>query len=677
MIDYKKELNQEQYTVVTSGGGPCLVLAGAGSGKTRTITYRVAYLLEQGILPHEILLVTFTNKAASEMKERVQILTKQAKPLQWSGTFHHIGYRILKQYAAVLGYESNFTILDSEDSRDLLKICVKAEGINRSEQRFPSTKVLQNIISYARNAETTIADVVELQHPKFEPIIDSITHIASEYQKRKVEANAMDFDDLLVNFYLLLLKSPSVQQTLSKQFRYVLVDEYQDINKVQSSIVRLLASHHQNLLVVGDDAQSIYSFRAADINNILAFEKTYKDARVFRLETNYRSTPEILALANDVINNNTSQYEKALFAQKSSFMRPEVRSFTDGREEAEYIADTVLELYNEGMKFSEMAVLFRAAYHSQSLEMELAKRDIPYEFRGGMRFFARAHIKDVLAYMRIFQNLNDTVAWSRVLNMQVGIGPASATKIYEGAKKLDTIADLSQLGSLLSARGQAGWGDLMQIWEAMQKEKTKKPSTLITAIIDSKYTDYLENEYPDYRDRLRDLEQLASFAEKEEELDRFLAESSMQEKYAAKKTNTGQGADEDQLVLTTIHQAKGLEWKAVFVMSVAAGQFPSERSMRSAKDLEEERRLFYVAITRAEQYLYITYPITAGFQNFLTGPSLFLEEINRELFLESGNSIERMTTQFLDPNDDADGITYEAFDDDRPNTGFLRSLSDL
>jgi DNA helicase-2/ATP-dependent DNA helicase PcrA len=611
------------------------------------------------------------------MKDRVSALTGGEGNLLWSGTFHHIGYRILRQYASLLGYKQNVTILDSEDSIDLLKLCMKGEGIDRKEQRFPSAKVLASIISYARNAETTIADVVDVQHPKFEPLVDTFVRIAEEYRKRKLEANAMDFDDLLVNLYLLLLKSPNVKQKFGEQFQYVLVDEYQDTNKIQSSIVREMASHHGNLLVVGDDAQSIYSFRAADIQNILSFEQHYPTARIFRLETNYRSTPEILNLANDVINKNLSQYEKALAAHKSPFMRPEVQAFTDAREEAEFIADTVLELHDEGMLFQDMAVLFRAAFHSQSLEMELSKRGIPYEFRGGLRFFARSHIKDVLSFLRIINNLEDTVAWSRVLNMQVGIGPASAEKIINAVRDITNESELTHLGSMLSARGQIGWGDFIQIWESMTSVTERTPSNLITAVIDSKYNEYLENEYPDYRDRLRDLEQLAVFAEREADLGKFLAEASMQESYAATKQSAEEDQEEDRLVLSTIHQAKGLEWNAVFVMHLAAGQFPSERSTRSASDLEEERRLFYVAVTRAEQYLYLTYPITAGFNSFLTGPSLFLEEVDRELLSESGRALGGSSTVFLDPSDDVDDITYEPMDDDMPRRSFLKNLDEL
>lgn len=673
MVDYEKELNPQQYSVVTDGDGPCLVLAGAGSGKTRTITYRVAYLLEQGIAPSEILLVTFTNKAAREMLTRVDVLTKGQGKLQWSGTFHHIGYRILKQYAPLLGYKNNFTILDSQDSRDLIKLCLKQEGIDRTERRFPSAKVVQAIVSYARNAETTIRDVLDLKYPKFLEISDVLERIAEDYHKRKVEAQAMDFDDLLVNLYLLLLREPKVKEKFASQFKYVLVDEYQDTNKIQDSIVKQFASVHKNLLVVGDDAQSIYSFRAADISNILQFEKSFIGSKIFRLETNYRSTPEILDVANDIIANNTSQYEKHLKSDKKSFTKPAVHAFVDGQEEAVFVAERILELRDEGVNLSDMAVLFRAAFHSQSLEVELTKRDIPYEFRGGVRFFERAHIKDMLAYLRILNNLDDTIAWSRVLNMQVGIGPVSAQKVIAKVRALDTSEGMGQIGAVLSARGQMGWSDFMNVWRSMLDAENREPSTLIRAVLDSKYAEFLENEHPDYRERLQDLEQLALFAERQKDLNSFLGEASLQESYMRTQAKH-EGDGDEMLILSTIHQAKGLEWDAVFVLSLAQGQFPSERSS-NPKELEEERRLFYVAATRARKFLYMTYPLSGGFTNFLQGPSVFLEELDQRLIDNNPIGGSTVWGREDDPSDDVDDITYEPID--KPTTSFLKSLDEL
>src|SRR3989339_696159 len=697
MINFDKELNSEQLRVVLEGDGPCLVLAGAGSGKTRTITYRVAYLLEKGVDPKNILLVTFTNKAAHEMIRRVQELTQGEITLPWSGTFHHIGYRILKKYAQVLGFQNNFSVLDSEDSRDMIKSCIKQEGIDRTQRRFPSPNVVQSIISYARNAEMTIHDVLELQHEQWINFEDILVSIAQEYTKRKKSANVMDFDDLLVYFHLLLLKSEDVRNKYAQQFLYVLVDEYQDTNKIQASIINLCASIHKNILVVGDDAQSIYSFRAADIQNILSFsarggsasggETVYPDAKIFKLETNYRSTPEILDVANEVIANNTKQYKKELVSVLQGFTKPEVHAFTDAGEEAEFILNRISELRDEGVPLSEIAVLFRAAFHSQQLEMRLTKEDIPYDYRGGIRFFERAHVKDILAYLRMYNNIQDTIAWSRVLNMQVGIGPAGVQKIYEkivaGGAALEPpvrTEHLRHLGSVLPARGQIGWSDFLQIWEKLNKVHNKIPSELIRAVIDSKYQEYLENEYPDYRDRMQDLEQLAVFAERymsledpSEALDRFLGEATLQESYHAQQAHDNSGGNEERLILSTVHQAKGLEWSAVFVLNVSAGQFPNDRASRG-DDLEEERRLFYVAITRAKKYLYLTYPLVSNSHSLLQGPSPFIDEINRDLIDYNTNEDD---TTFFDPSSDDDDVTYESLDVDTPRRSFLKGLDEL
>jgi DNA helicase-2/ATP-dependent DNA helicase PcrA len=691
MIDFPRELNAEQLDVVLHGDGPCLVLAGAGSGKTRTITYRVAYLLEQGVAPDEILLVTFTNKAAREMNERIRGLIGSDTRLGWSGTFHHIGFRLLRLYAPLLGYKNNFTILDSEDSVSLMKRCLVQEGVDRKERRFPSASVLHSIVSFARNTENTIENVLDMKHPKWLDLAPTITRIAVDYDRRKREANAMDFDDLLVNTYLLLLKSEKIRQKYATQFRYVLVDEYQDTNHIQASIIRALASVHGNILVVGDDAQSIYSFRGANIENILSFEKSYSGAKICKLVTNYRSTPEILQVANDSIANNRAQYHKELKAVKESLSKPEIHGFADSQEEATFIAGRILELRDEGVPLKNIAVLFRAAFHSQSLELELSKRDIPYDYRGGVRFFERAHVKDVLAYLRIMHNTDDTIAWARVLNMQIGIGPAAAEKIIDAvhAEPPSDAAALQHIGSLLPARGQKGWGDFLRIYERLVSTVNGTPTELIDTLIDSKYAEYLENEYSDYRDRLQDIEQLARFAERYhvdddesgQALQQFLAEATLQESFSARQANRASADDDERIVLSTIHQAKGLEWEVVFIMNVSAGQFPSDRSLTEREGVEEERRLFYVAVTRAQKQLYISYPLMGGFNTLLSGPSLFIQELNRDLVHEE-DVFGGTSSVFTDPSDVGDGITYVAEDEpfgsprQRP-ASFLKSIDDL
>jgi DNA helicase-2/ATP-dependent DNA helicase PcrA len=667
MIDFAKELNKEQFDVVKNGNGPCLVLAGAGSGKTRTITYRVAYLLEQGVKPEQILLVTFTNKAAHEMIERVEKLTDGKIFLPWAGTFHHIAYRVLKQYAPLLNYKNSFSILDTDDSHAILKLCLKDVGIDRKEQRFPSPAVIHSIISFARNAGISTAEVLDRKYPQWQSIEETIVGIASDYDRRKKEAHVMDFDDLLTNFHLLLIKSETVRNRLSEQFQYILVDEYQDTNKIQASIVKILASRHRNLLVVGDDAQSIYSFRAADIQNILSFEKDYSDAKIFRLETNYRSSPDILNVANAVIENNINQYKKELRGVVEACGKPIVHAFADNAEEAEKVADEIQSLIDEGISPKEIAVLFRAAFHSQALELELTKRGIAYEYRGGVRFFERAHVKDILAFLRILNNPEDTIAWSRVLSMQVGIGPAAVEKIIQTIK--ETPNDFSLVGEKLPSRAKIGWNNFLGIWSRIDRVLEKTPSSLIDAVLHSSYSEYLENEYPDYRERLEDLEQLALFAEKQENLDQFLSEATLQENFRSAGAQIQNG---EKIILSTVHQAKGLEWHAVFIIHCAAGQFPNDRAFHDAAGIEEERRLFYVAITRAKKFLSFSYPLVGSFDTLVSGPSIFLEEIDQDLLhnpVYSGSS------------NTSDEIVYVSEDEPFPSrparTSFLKSIDEL
>jgi DNA helicase-2/ATP-dependent DNA helicase PcrA len=674
MINFTKELNEEQLNVVFHGNGPCLVLAGAGSGKTRTITYRVAYLLEQGVKPEQILLVTFTNKAAHEMIERVEKLTDGKIFLPWAGTFHHIAYRVLKQYAPLLNYKNSFSILDTDDSHAILKLCLKDVGIDRKEQRFPSPAVIHSIISFARNAGISTAEVLDRKYPQWQSIEETIVGIASDYDRRKKEAHVMDFDDLLTNFHLLLIKSETVRNRLSEQFQYILVDEYQDTNKIQASIVKILASRHRNLLVVGDDAQSIYSFRAADIQNILSFEKDYSDAKIFRLETNYRSSPDILNVANAVIENNINQYKKELRGVVEACGKPIFHAFADNAEEAEKVADEIQSLIDEGISPKEIAVLFRAAFHSQALELELTKRGIAYEYRGGVRFFERAHVKDVLAFLRILNNPEDTIAWSRVLSMQVGIGPAAVEKIIQTIK--ETPNDFSLVGEKLPSRAKIGWNNFLGIWSRIDRVLEKTPSSLIDAVLHSSYSEYLENEYPDYRERLEDLEQLALFAEKQENLDQFLSEATLQENFRMtppqSSPNRRGSLSDEKIILSTVHQAKGLEWHAVFIIHCAAGQFPNDRAFHDAAGIEEERRLFYVAITRAKKFLSFSYPLVGSFDTLVSGPSIFLEEIDQDLLhnpVYSGSS------------NTSDEIVYVSEDEPFPSrparTSFLKDISDL
>ncbi len=673
MINFEQELNQEQLDVVQNGDGPCLVLAGAGSGKTRTITYRVAYLLEKKVSPEEILLVTFTNRAAHEMIERVQALTGTEFPLPWSGTFHHIANKILRQYAAHLKYKNNFTVLDADDSQALIKLCIKEF---KTTDKFPSAKIVSAIISFSRNSKKSIEETIEDRFTGWWHLARTIGDVASRYEQKKKEANVMDFDDLLINLAL-LLNIPAIQEKFSNQFKYILVDEYQDTNKLQANIIDKLAKIHRNILVVGDDAQSIYSFRAADISNILNFEEKYSEAKIFRLETNYRSHQEILSLANGVIENNRHQYPKKLKAIKTNGIKPNLYPKNDQSDEASFVVKKINELIDQGTAPHHIAVLFRAAHHSQMLEMELAKAGILYDYRGGLRFFDRAHIKDVLSYLRILNNLSDTAAWLRVLMHEEGIGPAAANKIIESVQKLENVEDLKLLGETLGGKAKIGFNNFLKIFGALLEAyiPENNPGDLISAITNSRYSEFLNAEFLDNEDRKKDLEQMATFASKHKNLTSFLTEASLQESFAKPTTlNQKQSEQQKRLVLSTIHQAKGLEWEAVFIINVANDAFPNSRAATEQNGLEEERRLFYVAITRAKRHLTLTYPMSTEGWNSTSGPSLFLAEISQDL-IDDHSLLSYKKTVFDDE------IQYIPEDDDRPLKikpgSFLRDLDNL
>jgi DNA helicase-2/ATP-dependent DNA helicase PcrA len=630
-IDYAKELNQEQMEVVLNGDGPCLVLAGAGSGKTRTVTYRVAYLLEQGVDPQSILLLTFTNKASKEMLERVERLLGAEAHGMWGGTFHAIANRLLRMYPDAVDYAPGFTILDTDDAKDLVKAILKDLRIDTKERRFPSPNVCLNIISYTRNVCGSVAETVELKYPNFESFVSDLEEIARRYAERKRASNAMDFDDLLWNL-LRLLEDPVRGAHIASRFQYVLVDEFQDTNAIQARIVERLSQVHRNLLVVGDDAQSIYAFRGADVQNILNFPKAFPNATTFKLLTNYRSTPEILELANASLSHNTEQFQKELVGTRASGDKPSLIPCQSARQEAQYVAEQVLALRNEGTALANMAVLFRASSQSQQLELELLKRDIPYEYRGGQKFFERAHVKDVVAFLRVFQNPQDEPAWLRVLGLQTGIGGTTAATIATAMQRCPAFSSAVDVApARLPGKAKQGWEAFCDIARDLIKA-APAPAAMIRAVAQSAYQDMLEREYPNWRERLEDLEQFALFAEGYDQLSMFLSDVSLYDDVLAKREMAGTSADDERMVLSTVHQAKGLEWDTVFLIHLADGAFPNRRALDEEGGVEEERRLFYVAVTRARRRLFLSYPLTMGFDEMvLNRPSQFLDEISPRL----------------------------------------------
>jgi DNA helicase-2/ATP-dependent DNA helicase PcrA len=638
-------LNEEQYAVALAPPGAALVVAGAGSGKTRAVTYRVAYLIEQGVAPSRIMLATFTNRAAREMLRRVELLSGGDVRRVWGGTFHRIANLILRRHAASLGYESTYTILDSEDARDFLSACVDEVGIDTRSRRFPKPEVLLDIISFANNTDRPIEDVVVRRYPHFEPLTDALKRVDQSYMERKRERNVMDYDDLLLNWKRLLMEKPEIAALYADQFQHILVDEYQDTNKLQAEIIDLLAVKHRNVMVVGDDAQSIYAWRGAEFTNIYEFPQRYPEARLLRLEINYRSTPEILALANESIASNRKQFPKTLRAARPSKGLPAALvPCRDPDQQAAFIASRILELRDEGIPLEEIAVLYRSHYHSLELQLELTRRGIPYRLRSGVRFFEQAHIKDVIAYLRVITNPRDELAWKRILRLVPQVGATTANRIWERlALAPDPLAMVRREDFQAAPRRGAGWAQFLSLLEELTRDETRgNPARQIELILTRGYEAHLANTYENAEARLEDLRQLALYSARYNSTEDFLGELALlsTERYGSPQAVAGEdvvmGSDEDELLtLTSVHQAKGLEWRAVFIIWAADGKFPSPRSLRDAEGEEEERRLWYVALTRAGEQLYLTYPLMMtdyNRQTILQKPSRFVTEVRPELY---------------------------------------------
>ncbi len=633
-IDFKGNLNHSQYEVVTEAEGPCLVLAGAGSGKTRTLMYRLAYLLERGTDPKNILLMTFTNKAAHEMRNRAEMLLRYTPKGLWSGTFHHVGNRSLRMYSGDVGYKKDFGILDAQDSRNLIKNCIKKTVARGGDERFPKPSVVHSIISLSMNTKSTIEEILEERYPYFDKFTQEIKNIKTLYEKKKKNSGNMDYDDLLSKWKWLLENVPRARERFSEQFKYIMVDEYQDTNFLQADIIDILGSRHQNILAVGDDAQSIYSFRGARVENILQFPKRFEGVKIFKLETNYRSTPEILALANDSLKNNAARFDKTLRAVNPSLEVPALIEVRDSYSQAAFVAQRVMEMREEGVEMKDMAVLFRAHYQSAELEMELVKRDIPYLVRGGIRFFEQAHIKDVLAYMKIMVNPTDEISWVRALSLCPGIGSGYAERIYDAFRKSEIDATdfiHSDASKIIPAKAQKGYRAFRNIMEkVMDCGPTAAAGDIINTILDSGYEKYILTAFENARDRIDDIHELVNFSHEYNALNEFLNDITLRESFRG-ETSFAQAEDDEQLVLTTIHQAKGLEWDTVFVIGLCEGQFPHAKAGDETSEIEEERRLFYVAATRARKYLYLIHPITRYDYNkgtVIARRSRFLEELD-------------------------------------------------
>jgi DNA helicase-2/ATP-dependent DNA helicase PcrA len=613
-IDYAKELNEQQHAAVTAPPGPALVIAGAGSGKTRTLTYRVAFLLEQGIPAESVLLLTFTNKAAREMMQRVNDLLGGELAGLWGGTFHSIGARILRRNARTLGYEPDFSILDREDAKDLLQACLSDMKIDHKGEHFPKPDVLADIFSLATNKDQTVESILEEQFDYFLAEAPQIARVRETYQARKKTANAMDFDDLLSLWLRLLREHPEAREEQQRRFQFLLVDEYQDTNKIQGALLDLLAAKHGNIMVVGDDSQSIYSWRGAHFLNILQFPERYAKAIVYRIETNYRSTPEILRLANAAIAANVQQFPKELAAARASGAKPVLVACGDGAVQAAFVAQRIMELREEGRPLDKMAVLYRSHFHALELQLELTRRNIPFSITSGIRFFEQAHVKDIAAYLKFIVNPRDETAFKRMVRLLPGVGAKGADKIWNAflaqfSAEAGLAKVLRKITPTVPKKTEEDWEQFTETIAQLQAPEARRSATgMIRLVLEAGYEDYMQEEFANYRARQEDIEQLASFALQFASVEEFLTQLALQTTVEAEAAHPAR-RDEEEVLLSTIHQAKGLEFDVVFIIMLCDGSFPAARAIENPEGEEEERRLFYVAITRARDELYLTYPL--------------------------------------------------------------------
>ncbi len=614
-------------------GGPMLVLAGAGSGKTRTLVYRVARLLEDGVSPTEVLLLTFTNRAAREMLERVGKLLGQDASRVMGGTFHSVGNRLLRRWAEQIGYRPNYGILDREDARDLMGAALADVVPTPPARRLPGAAQLVELYSLCINTGRSLAEVVPARFPQFASDTDTIAEVFRRYLERKRAANLMDYDDLLLNWLLLLRRHADTRRALQARFAHILVDEYQDTNRLQADIVDTMVGERRNLVVVGDDAQSIYAFRGAEFANILSFPERYPDCATFRLESNYRSLPPILDLANASISHNKRQFPKNLRALREGGELPVVCAAPSPEDQAAFVASHILELIDEDIPLAELAVLYRSHSHSLEIEVELARRNIPYEVRSGLRFFEQRHVKDVLAHLRFVANPADEVAFTRMARLRPRLGQRLVARLWERLRAsgdaLYAMLNLDPAGTGLPAGAAHSAGELAQLVGRLERMRTR-PGEMVREVVGSWYREYVRATLDNAASRLDDLEQLALFADGYEEVSAFLDEVTLMNELSGEDVAAVEG-EKQKVTLSTVHQAKGLEWRVVFVVWLAESRFPSAR----AEDVEEERRLFYVACTRAKDTLLLCYPFAARDRyrvDVILEPSRFLSELPGHLY---------------------------------------------
>lgn len=634
-------LNAAQAAAASHGDSPLLIVAGAGTGKTRTLIHRVAHLIQRGVPAGRILLLTFTRRASQEMLDRCQQLVGAASQQVQGGTFHGVAHRLLRRFGPAAGLPADFTILDSSDASDLMGLSRSALGYGVAKPgatRFPRAETLQSLYSRQINTDKPIADMLAEGWPHFLSWAGDIELVFADYIKRKAERNLLDYDDLLLSWALLLEHDPTIAAQIRELYEHVLVDEYQDTNPLQSRILRGLCSHGR-ITVVGDDAQSIYAFRGATIRNILDFPYQFPGTQIVTLEQNYRSVPPILDTSNALISRATERYTKQLWSDRSGGEPPWLVTVRDEHDQTKFVVERILELHEEGIALRDMAVLFRAGYLSADLEIELANRRIPYEKWGGLKFLEAAHVKDVIAFLRVLENPRDELSWYRLLRLLPGIGDASARLAIEAlaAHNWEPIA----LGSVqVSTRARPGLRALAALLDGLQRVGATSPGETIS-LVRQLYDPLLRAIYDDSHVRLADLDQLETIAAGYEDRRSLLDALALEPPSNTQDLAVGADGDSDALILSTAHSSKGNEWDVVFVIHAADGVFPMARAAGDEAQVEEERRLLYVAMTRARDQLIVTYPLHS--YSTRTGADFAYGQLSRFLDMGVRSTMQRVT----------------------------------
>lgn len=630
-LDYRAELNDAQYEAATTINGPLLIVAGAGTGKTRTLVHRVAYLIDSGVDPRSILLLTFTRRSAEEMLRRASLLIDNRCSQVAGGTFHSFANLVLREFGRRIDLLPSFTILDRADSEDAIALLRNQMGLNTKEKRFPRKQTVGEIFSMAVNKQTTVEELIDEDYPHLYESLDDLVRLHERYIKYKAAQTLVDYDDLLTKLKDLLANHEEARHRLSQIYRYIMVDEYQDTNPLQSRIVRLLATDHDNVAVVGDDAQSIYSFRGADFRNIMDFPTAFPGTRIIKLEENYRSTQPILNLTNEIIARAAERYEKRLFTSKGEGEKPVLVQADSEQMQSRFVCQKILELHEEGVPLWDMAVLFRSSFHSFDLEIELTRNNIPFVKRGGFQFMETTHIKDLLAHLRILANPQDSISWNRVLMLIEGVGAQASQKIIKWL--LDGSHPVERLRSY-DAKGKVAQGLKMLAQVFQVASEAEQPVEQAQYLLQY-YLPILKHNHPeDHPKRMKDLEHFQGIIERYRSLDRLLSDMALEPPNDSVAGVLAVDPDEGPLILSTIHSAKGLEWHSVFIIWALEGRFPSLYNISSTDDLEEERRLLYVAATRAKENLFISYPTRVfdrSSRMILSRPSQFIEGISEDL----------------------------------------------